>query len=78
MHGNVWEWCKDDWHKNYINAPIDGRAWNSRSDDNTKMIRGGSWYRDARRCRAAYRGRDSRDLRYSYCGFRVVSSFRTL
>ncbi|MFM6724200.1 MAG: formylglycine-generating enzyme family protein, partial [Dolichospermum sp.] len=17
MHGNVWEWCQDDWHENY-------------------------------------------------------------
>ncbi|MFM6254295.1 MAG: formylglycine-generating enzyme family protein, partial [Dolichospermum sp.] len=27
MHGNVWEWCQDDWHENYINAPDDGSAW---------------------------------------------------
>ncbi|MFM6254344.1 MAG: formylglycine-generating enzyme family protein, partial [Dolichospermum sp.] len=26
MHGNVWEWCQDDWHENYINAPDDGSA----------------------------------------------------
>jgi formylglycine-generating enzyme required for sulfatase activity len=27
MHGNVWEWCLDDWHSNYEGAPTDGSAW---------------------------------------------------
>ncbi|MEQ8969303.1 MAG: formylglycine-generating enzyme family protein [Coleofasciculus sp. C1-SOL-03] len=27
MHGNVWEWCLDDWHENYEGAPTDGKAW---------------------------------------------------
>ncbi|MBD2141796.1 SUMF1/EgtB/PvdO family nonheme iron enzyme, partial [Anabaena sp. FACHB-1250] len=78
MHGNVWEWCEDDWHENYINAPTDGNAWNSRSGSNIKLIRGGSWHFNAWLCRAAARDRGSRGLRYYYCGFRVVSSFRTL
>ena len=43
MHGNVWEWCEDDWHENYINAPTDGSAWNSQSDSRYKLLRGGSW-----------------------------------
>ena len=78
MHGNVWEWCEDDWHENYINAPTDGSAWNSRSGDSAKLLRGGSWFNYARNCRSAYRRRYSRDARSYIYGFRVAFSSRTL
>lgn len=29
MHGNVLEWCLDEWHGSYEGAPEDGRAWRS-------------------------------------------------
>ncbi len=33
MHGNVWEWCADDWHGNYHGAPTDGSAWIDHNQD---------------------------------------------
>ena len=80
MHGNVWEWCEDNWHENYKDAPTDGSAWLS-EDDNTKVMRGGSWYSNPVICRSAYRSYyfRRRDLIFNYVGFRVVSeSGRTL
>ncbi len=29
MHGNLWEWCQDQWHPDYKDAPTDGSAWES-------------------------------------------------
>jgi formylglycine-generating enzyme required for sulfatase activity len=77
MHGNVWEWCEDDYEENYNNAPKDGSALINQSAQ-YKLLRGGSWSYDAGYCRSARRARHLRDPRYNHCGFRVVSSFRTL
>ena len=76
MCGNVWEWCEDGLHENYINAPTDGSAWTSLSTE-YMLLRGGSWYGSAWLCRAADRYWRSRDYRHDLYGFRVVSSFRT-
>ncbi|MBE9238073.1 SUMF1/EgtB/PvdO family nonheme iron enzyme [Anabaena aphanizomenioides LEGE 00250] len=70
MHGNVWEWCEDDWHENYINAPIDGSAWISLS--NNKLLRGGSWVSDPDFCRSARRYFNGAGFDGFSRGFRVV------
>ena len=70
MHGNVWEWCEDDWHENYEDAPTDGSAWVLRVGS-IKVRRGGSWGRPDD-CRSATRISTSRDYRGSDIGFRVV------
>ncbi len=88
LHGNVWEWCLDDWHKNYEGAPVDGSAWleqydsktKSLSSDLSKVLRGGSWDYYPRYCRSAYRDRDVPAIVINNdIGFRVVCvSPRTL
>jgi len=73
MHGNVWEWCQDDYKENYINAPIDGSALTSQIAS-TKSLRGGSWDSYPAYCRSAYRLDSYPNYFYDGIGFRVVCS----
>jgi formylglycine-generating enzyme required for sulfatase activity/uncharacterized caspase-like protein len=73
MHGNVWEWCQDDWHDNYANAPNDGNAWTSQGGD-LKLLRGGSWGFNPGYCRSAYRNSTYLVNDGNNIGFRVVCS----
>ena len=68
MHGNVWEWCLDDWHGSYNGAPTDGSAWYSCD----KIARGGSWYNNHNSCRSACRGSLDITAKNDYLGFRIV------
>jgi len=77
MHGNVFEWCLDDWHDHYEGAPIDGRAWLNENNSQYKLLRGGSWDLNPWNCRCAYRLRYNPDLRSNNLGLRVVASSRT-
>ncbi|CCH96687.1 hypothetical protein MICAB_2460001 [Microcystis aeruginosa PCC 9717] len=75
MSGNVWEWCEDDWHDNYIGAPTDGSAWFIKNDNRsqpTKCLRGGSWDFNPNHCRSADRIRDSPGNDDYGIGFRVA------
>jgi formylglycine-generating enzyme required for sulfatase activity len=71
MHGNVWEWCEDNWHDNYEGAPSDGRAW--LGNDAYSVLRGGCWNLNAVTCSCTFRLRSWRAYdHYSY-GFRIVA-----
>ena len=71
MHGNLWEWCKDNWSRNYSGATLDGTALMS-GKSSYKIIRGGSWNSMPFRCRSAYRGNYARHVLRDTIGFRVV------
>jgi formylglycine-generating enzyme required for sulfatase activity len=74
MSGNVWEWCEDDWHDSYKNAPDDGTAWidNDNRSQSEKCLRGGSWLDFPYNCRSAIRSRINPGIHYSVSGFRVA------
>ncbi|TRU06187.1 MAG: formylglycine-generating enzyme family protein, partial [Microcystis sp. Msp_OC_L_20101000_S702] len=73
MSGNVWEWCEDNWHDNYIGAPRDGSAWIKNGNDNRSPLRGGSWGSNPYNCRSAIRNNLARRGNGDdYDGFRVV------
>jgi eukaryotic-like serine/threonine-protein kinase len=73
MHGNVWEWCEDRWHNSYINAPSDGSAWLTDSE-NAWMKRGGCWENGGILCLSASRPWYSLAHKEHSSGFRVSVS----
>ena len=67
MQGNVLEWCKDSYDKNYRNK--------DQKDASERVTRGGLWLSGGRNCRAAFRQPVSPSTRASGVGFRVVVRF---
>ena len=77
LHGNVWEWCADDWHHDYEGAPSDSQIWVKDIITNyeVKKMRGGSQDDDARNCRSAFFKGSLASNHFYVDGFRVVCSF---
>ncbi|MDY6901608.1 MAG: SUMF1/EgtB/PvdO family nonheme iron enzyme [Cyanobacteriota bacterium] len=61
MHGNVWEWCQDNWHDSYRGAPKDGSSWITQrwniifGTPFSRVVRSGSWFSLADWCRSTQR-----------------------
>ncbi len=79
MSGNVWEWCEDDWHDNYKDAPVGGQAWiDSPKRGSHRVDRGGGWGDGALNCRAAFRYFNTPDSRFFNLGFRLALSLQSV
>lgn len=72
MHGNVWEWCQDQYHKDYKGAPADGSPWVSEEELNYRVVRGGSWNFNPENCRSSDRSRLAPDDCDLFIGFRIA------
>ena len=68
MHGNVWQWCQDgmrEYKSVYAEDPVG-------PDSAVRVLRGGSWFNDARFSRAAFRIGLDPGFRDFNVGFRVA------
>jgi formylglycine-generating enzyme required for sulfatase activity len=87
MHGNLWEWCRDDWHNSYNNNPNDSTPWVDLFDIGSieyehklslGVLRGGSYSDSKKSCRSANRhsSQAKRANRRRVVGFRVVCEIK--
>jgi formylglycine-generating enzyme required for sulfatase activity len=81
MSGNVWEWTRSLWGKNWekpdFKCPYkldDGREQLDAPDDVLRVSRGGSFYHSDRTARCARRYGGSPFKRYDDCGFRLSAA----
>jgi formylglycine-generating enzyme required for sulfatase activity len=75
MHGNVNQWCKDwydkDYYHNSANTDPAGPG-----NGQSRVMRGGAWYAKTGLCRAASRNPNDPESRQPHRGFRVVVRLR--
>ena len=71
MHGNVWEWCQDGFSPRfYATSPAADPVYTGPATE--RVLRGGSWFLEARSLRCAVRGGNLPEFKSQYAGFRIV------
>jgi len=69
MHGNVWEWCLDEYGP-YKNTSIDSGYGTIKQE--ARIRRGGSWYKYSKSLRSANRTYAHPGVKFQTTGFRLV------
>ena len=79
MHGNVFEWCRDWYHRKLPGGTDPDLYWakssasKSEHGDVSRVRRGGCWADEGWPCRSAFRLRFEPERRHDHIGFRVVA-----
>jgi formylglycine-generating enzyme required for sulfatase activity len=71
MHGNLWEWCADNWLDDYSSSPRESSAYQHK-DSRHRVARGGSWHEPPTLCRSAARLKILQSDADEFTGFRVA------
>jgi formylglycine-generating enzyme required for sulfatase activity len=72
MHGNVWEWCNEDFSESQEEINLNGEQESNFGVKSVKVLRGGSWSDYRRYCSSSYRRGANSIERELNIGFRLA------